>query len=302
MQGTSEAQTLSKIAEEAAFSMSDVAFISGLEESTVSRLWDNPSWLEKVSGHSLQALIATVPGLGEYVASHAMRSRRLQLIDELAAEGLEVNEPGIDRNIAAGIPEQYLSAALQAAVHIMRGDNAKASSYLARFWGAHQDKALTALFAPGEGDGLLRSPGQLVAASAELAPSVQRKGYSFHAIITQAVFDHRSANHQQRPGLGEEIRQTSKGNASSQSHRRVVVSHLYTRHPPESRFQFAQISFVAKHRNRDYLRDRLRWLYRRIHLLLGDHLHSHSPKPRPDFRPTCRQTRLCPTPTQGANK
>ena len=47
--------TLSEIAEDAAFSMSDVAFIAGLEESTVYRLWDNPGWLQKVSGRSLQA-------------------------------------------------------------------------------------------------------------------------------------------------------------------------------------------------------------------------------------------------------
>src|SRR5208283_4947481 len=68
--------TLSEIAENAAFSMSDVAFIAGLEESTVYRLWENPNWLEKVSGKSLQALIATVPGLGEYVATYSVQTRR----------------------------------------------------------------------------------------------------------------------------------------------------------------------------------------------------------------------------------
>jgi hypothetical protein len=66
MQEGNDPLTLSEIAEDAAFSMSDVAFIAGLEESTVYRLWDNPGWLEKVSGKSLQALIATLPGLGEY--------------------------------------------------------------------------------------------------------------------------------------------------------------------------------------------------------------------------------------------
>ena len=95
MQEGDDPLTLSEIAENAAFSMSDVAFIAGLEESTVYRLWDNPGWLEKVSGRSLQALIATLPGLGEYVASYSVKSRRNRLIEDLTAEGLEVDEPAI---------------------------------------------------------------------------------------------------------------------------------------------------------------------------------------------------------------
>ena len=36
---------LSKVTEDAGFTMSDVAFVSGLDESTVSRLWDDPAGL-----------------------------------------------------------------------------------------------------------------------------------------------------------------------------------------------------------------------------------------------------------------
>src|SRR5690242_3113282 len=107
-------ETLSDIAENAAFSMADVAFLSGLEESTVYRLWNNPTWLDKVSGRSLQALLATVPGLGDYVADHALTKRRASLIDDLALEGLAVNQAGVRNCVEAGTPEQYLSAALQA--------------------------------------------------------------------------------------------------------------------------------------------------------------------------------------------
>ena len=181
---------LCDIADNSAFSMADVAFISGLDESTICRLWDKPDWLDKVSGRSLQALIATVPNLGEYVAQCAVLSRRRKLIEGLAEEGLQVNESAIVRCVAEGVPEPYLSAALQAAMHIMRGENAKASSYLARFWGAGQDRALTALFSSKEETSLLADPDQLIAASAKVAPRVSSKGYSFHAIITQAVFGH----------------------------------------------------------------------------------------------------------------
>lgn len=190
MQDITNPRTLASIAEDAAFSMSDVAFISGLEESTIYRLWDKPDWLDKVSGRSLQALIATVPELGDYVAHYSMRSRRQKLIQDLATEGLRADEAAIDQCICSGVPEQYLSAALQAAIHIMRGDNAKASSYLARFWGKGQDRALTALFSPGVPNGLLKNPDILVNASAEIASNIGSKRYSFHAIITQAVFGH----------------------------------------------------------------------------------------------------------------
>jgi hypothetical protein len=182
--------TLSEIAENAAFSMSDVAFIAGLEESTVYRLWENPNWLEKVSGKSLQALIATVPGLGEYVATYSVQSRRTRLIEDLTVEGLEIDESAIQRFVREGIPEQYLTAALQAAIHIMRGDNNRASSYLARFWGTGQDRALTALFGTDQEPGLITNATQLIDAAANLAPNIGRKSYSFHTIITQAVFGH----------------------------------------------------------------------------------------------------------------
>ena len=47
MQEGDDLLTLSEIAENAAFSMSDVAFIAGLEESTVYRLWEIPDGLKR---------------------------------------------------------------------------------------------------------------------------------------------------------------------------------------------------------------------------------------------------------------
>jgi hypothetical protein len=93
---------LSDIAESSAFSMADVAFISGLEESTVYRLWDKPEWLDKISGVRCRLLFATVPGLGEFVAQFSVLSRRRELIENLSAEGLQVNESAIVRCVAGG--------------------------------------------------------------------------------------------------------------------------------------------------------------------------------------------------------
>ena len=67
--------------------------------------------------------------------------------------------------IREGTPEQYLAAALQAAINIMRGDNNQTSSYLARFWGPNQDRALTALFGAAQSS----------RANKELSPAHRRR-------------------------------------------------------------------------------------------------------------------------------
>src|SRR5947199_494387 len=86
---------LSKVTEDAGFTMSDVAFVSGLDESTVSRLWDDPDWLDRVSGKSLQSLAASVPGVAEYFASHSVLVRRNTLVSQLEADGLPVNRSAL---------------------------------------------------------------------------------------------------------------------------------------------------------------------------------------------------------------
>jgi hypothetical protein len=49
---------------------------------------------------------------------------------------------------------------------------------------------LTALFGTDQEPGLITNAAQLIDAAANLAPNISRKSYSFHAIITQAVFGH----------------------------------------------------------------------------------------------------------------
>lgn len=186
----SQPRPLSKVTQDAGFTMSDVAFVSGLDESTVSRLWDDPRWLDRVSGRSLQSLAASVPGVAEYFASHSVLARRNSLVNELQAEGLVVNRPALLLSAATEVPHQYLINALEAALSIMRGDERRACSYLARFWGLQQNRALESLYAT-EGDrALLQNPDQLFAASIEMTPRLNRKGYSFHSILAHATFAH----------------------------------------------------------------------------------------------------------------
>lgn len=186
----SQPQPLAKVTEDAGFTMSDVAFVSGLDESTVSRLWDDPRWLDRVSGRSLQSLAASVPGVAEYFASHSVLARRNSLVKQLEAEGLVVNRPALLLSAGADVPHQYLINALEAALSIMRGDERRACSYLARFWGLQQNRALESLYATGGSRALLQNPDQLFAASVEMTPRLNRKSYSFHSILAQATFAH----------------------------------------------------------------------------------------------------------------
>jgi hypothetical protein len=186
----SQPQSLASVTEDAGFTMSDVAFVSGLDESTVSRLWEDPCWLDRVSGKSLQSLAASVPGVAEYFASHAILSRRDALVAELESHGLSVNKSALLLTSGTKVAHQYLINALEVAATILRGDDIRARSYLARFWGLQQDKALRLLYAVDGPGALLNDPGQLIAASVDMAPRLTRKSYSFHSILAQATFAH----------------------------------------------------------------------------------------------------------------
>ena len=180
---------LADLAAYAGLSLSDVAFLAELDESTVSRLWADPGWLDRVTGSSLQRLIASVPGVEEYVTAYALASRLARLIAELADEGLHVDHAALEACWLDGVPAPYITHALRAALHTVRGDDAKVVPYMARFWGLDQDRALERLFGSGQGR-LLASPEKLLNASAELLPRLRRRGYSFHSILAEAALIH----------------------------------------------------------------------------------------------------------------
>src|SRR3954453_18518403 len=106
-------KSLARIAESSGFGMADVAFLAGLDESTICRLWDNPDWLDRVKGSSLQAIVAVVPGVGEYVLGYSLADRRSRLADRLSDQEVEIDTLAFRRLVQErGIPEQYLSNAL----------------------------------------------------------------------------------------------------------------------------------------------------------------------------------------------
>jgi hypothetical protein len=181
-------KSLSDIADDVGLSMSDVATLSGLDESTVSRLWNRQEWLDRISGRSLQNLMSSVPGIAEYSTAHSIRKRRETLVAELHSEGLTVDLAAMENSTVA---QQYLLNALQVALHIVRHDGAqRISSYLARFWGTQPDRALAALYSTERGFALLSDSHRLVESSIELAPRLNRKTYSSLSILALNILTH----------------------------------------------------------------------------------------------------------------
>jgi hypothetical protein len=188
MTADGEPKSLSEITRDMGLNMSDVAAFSGLDESTIFRLWDNAEWLDRVSGRSLQSLMSSVPGIAEYSMAHAIRKRRDVLIGDLHGEGLTVDVAALEKSDVA---QQHLLNALEAALHIIRGEaTQKTSSFIARFWGREQDRALEALYSPEPGSGLLSDPRTLFDSSIDLAPRLNRKSYSFHSILALNILTH----------------------------------------------------------------------------------------------------------------
>src|SRR5690625_1833642 len=202
----SAARTLRDIAEESAFAAADVAYLSGLDEATVSRLWERPDWLDRIKGQSLQALIAVVPGLGTHVIESSMAGRRQRLFEELEGCGISVNLVAWQRLLESGtVPEQHLASALEAAGHVLRGDVRLAASHLARFWGQVQDHSLGYVYADQERGGLLHDRDRLVEASVSISDQMAaERSRSFHAALAQANLSHqvaRATGELQRPKL-----------------------------------------------------------------------------------------------------
>lgn len=188
------ARSLAQIADASGFSVSDVAYLAGVDKSTISRLWDDLGWLDRVTGMSLQALIRVLPGVTEYISGQTLHDRRVKLLDGLEDVGIAIDEATFQRIIEVeGVPEQYLSNALTAAYAIMSGDVPTTAAHLMRFWGRKQDSALGFLFSTTPGQALLSNPDPLVEASSDMLGQLAKRTSSFHAIVAQATLTHHVA-------------------------------------------------------------------------------------------------------------
>jgi hypothetical protein len=215
--------SLARIAD--AWSIADIAVLSGLAESTVSRLWDDPRWLDRISGKSLQGLVSAIPRIDEYVRAYSLADRRAKLVEDLAQRGVHVDLESFKVLVQEhGVPEQYLSNALSAAIPVLDRDADLAASWLVRFWGREQDAALGYAFGTETGrPGLLCDPAPLLSAAVELVHLLGDKANSFHAIVGQANLSHHIARAADSPNTAELM---PAGRQSALAARSVVMGKL----------------------------------------------------------------------------
>lgn len=232
-------KSLARIAESSGFGMADVAFLASLDESTVCRLWDDPEWLDRVKGRSLQALVAALPGVGEYVLGYSLADRRGRLADRLAAQGAEVDSAAFKRlALCKRIPEQYLSNALETAACVLDGDAKSAAAHLARFWGRDQDFAIGAVFGSNQLGCLLVDPQPLLTAATEMAEKLGARSNSFHAIVAQANLLHHISMSTGRTPIEVAARDLSRNTVLA--YRSAAMGRLIATNDPEIALDYAR--------------------------------------------------------------
>ncbi|WP_415973551.1 hypothetical protein [Rhodococcus sp. 077-4] len=131
--------------------MADVVLLSGLSTSTVSRLWPDDFWLDKVAGATLQNLLAVIPDLAGYVTRRSGARLIESALRQCADAGLDVSADVLDSIVRQSDSGRHVATALTAAASVTCQDRRSANAWLTRAWGSASDIALDALFTTGPG-------------------------------------------------------------------------------------------------------------------------------------------------------
>lgn len=204
-------QTLGYLAGLQGLGMSDVTWISGVQKSTVSRLWDDPHWLDGASGRTVQAMCRSIIGVERYFSHLALTEATELAVDELnhaVGRGEEIIVPD---DLSSMIPPQLTIRALTALAHVARGNTRESIHLLGRFWGRDVDRAF-------------RDVWKLVAPNLEY-PSLNclserseavfdhiflDRNPSYHALMAKAMFLHHSSRGEQIQFLESNLEDVSR--------------------------------------------------------------------------------------------
>ncbi|GIZ96656.1 MULTISPECIES: hypothetical protein [Tsukamurella] len=194
---TSPLRTLGELAEKAGLAATDIAVLSGVSRSSVSRLWSDPRWLDKASGSIAQALSAVVPGIRDYATLVADTVATRRAGEACEAAGLELDwsllADLVDEDGAVGVVPALFGAAALA------GNAETAAHALSRCWGAAADRACDAIFRPPSSGGVVADPGAVVdgarrivaGAPADGAREVIGRGMALHRLTRNCGHDRR---------------------------------------------------------------------------------------------------------------
>jgi hypothetical protein len=183
---------LQEIAEEAGYSASHVASLSGLHLSTVVRHWQDAQWFDHLDGASLRKLVASLPGVDEYLRVYPHLSRQQRLAEELCALGVEVDQEGIRHAVVtAGIAPARVSNALETAAQLLTGNVRGCVALLSACWSCEQDRATRALFAVDAPARLLQDREPVLRAAEGMKTELETgRGFSFPRLLAASALRH----------------------------------------------------------------------------------------------------------------
>ncbi|QOF34643.1 hypothetical protein [Mycobacteroides abscessus] len=127
----------------------DVARISGVSQSTLSRFWEDPNWLEHVGGATLARLTAVFPPIDHYVRASGERIRINAAVQLVRTTGTEVRDEEVSRLLVSA-PTSAVITALFAAVQMINGHHSDASRMLSVGWSQKSNQVVDSLFAHDE--------------------------------------------------------------------------------------------------------------------------------------------------------
>lgn len=217
--------TLRNIASDAKLSMADIAFLSHLPKSTLSRLWDEEDWLDRITGHSLKQLVSVLPELIPHLSRQSCGPRLSRAAMRCRELGLPIRMDRVRSLIESGCAAQRVILALEAAVAIMELNRHDSASYLARCWGFDQDVALDALLAPKtSAKALLADNTLLLNNASQLCDGFGAgRGLSMQTIVARGILVHKTMKlTDQEPILA--LPETTSNEAFT--YRSAVIGHL----------------------------------------------------------------------------
>jgi hypothetical protein len=152
-----EPVALCDLADHSGLGFADVAALSDIPSSTLSRWWKDPHWVARSNGATLQQIVTTVPNLCEYLIGRGLTTSVQRPLRTLSASGVALRPIRIPADQASAFAN-----ALSVAAAIVNGDRDELFRRLSLGWGLGHDKFIDAVLAPGPtslftGDEVLRT-------------------------------------------------------------------------------------------------------------------------------------------------
>jgi transcriptional regulator with XRE-family HTH domain len=191
--GGGRGELLQDAAKAAGFTQESLAKLVGVDKTTISRLWVDPEWLDRIKSPTLKRLIAVIPGLDSVLTLSSLADRREHLKQGLLPAGIRIDDDALDAAIdEAGVPPQFLLTALEAAAHLLNENKDAAISALRACWGRPQTRALDIVFGTHQVAGpIIGDVATLVDAAESMFEVLLRaKGTSHRRTIAQAHLAH----------------------------------------------------------------------------------------------------------------